>query len=69
MPTLHPDEVTVLDPDADADSLRRTLARLARGPARDGAMTIPSQATLVTQESAREADAELYGPVHLRRGS
>jgi FlaA1/EpsC-like NDP-sugar epimerase len=69
VPMLHPDEVTVLDPNADADSLRRTLARLARGPARDGVMTVPSQATLVTHESAREADAELYGPVRLRHGS
>ena len=69
VPMLHPDQVTLLDPEADADSLRRTLAKLARGPARDGVMTIPSQATLVTQESTREADAELYGPVHLRRGS
>jgi FlaA1/EpsC-like NDP-sugar epimerase len=69
VPILHPDEVTVLDPEADADSLRRTLARLACGPARDGAVTIPSQATLVTQDYAREPAAELYGPVHLRRGS
>ena len=72
VPMLHPDEVTVLDPEADADSLRRTLARLARGPAHDGAMTIPSQATLVTQEAdadaTRDADAELYGRVHLPRG-
>jgi FlaA1/EpsC-like NDP-sugar epimerase len=69
VPKLHPDQVTLLDPEADADSLRRTLARLARGPAYDGAMTIPSQTSLVTQESAREADAELYGPVQPRRGS
>ncbi|HLY66393.1 MAG TPA: nucleoside-diphosphate sugar epimerase/dehydratase [Chloroflexota bacterium] len=69
VPMLHPDQVTFLDPEADADSLRRTLARLARGPGRNGVMTIPSQATLVTQESAREADVELYGPVHLRRSS
>ena len=72
VPMLHPDQVTVLDPEADAGSLRRTLARLARGPAHDGAVTIPSQATLVTQEAdadaTRDADAELYGRVHLRRG-
>jgi FlaA1/EpsC-like NDP-sugar epimerase len=53
VPMLHPREVTVLDPDADAYSLRWALARLARRPAGDGAVTIPSQASLV----------------HLRRGS
>jgi FlaA1/EpsC-like NDP-sugar epimerase len=72
VPMLHPDEVTALDPEADADSLRWTLARLARGPAHDGAMIIPSQATLVTREAGadatRDADAELYSRVHLRRG-
>ncbi len=72
VPMLHPDQVTLLDPEADADSLRRTLARLAQGPTHDGAMTIPSQATLVTRETdadaTRDADAALYGRVHLPRG-
>jgi FlaA1/EpsC-like NDP-sugar epimerase len=69
VPILHPDEVAVLDPEADADSLRRTLARLARGPVRDDAMSIPPQAALATQESDREGNAQLYGPIDLRRGS
>ncbi len=49
VPMLHPDEVTALDPDADADSLRRALARLARGASRDGTMAIPPQATALVQ--------------------
>ena len=49
VPILHPDEVTALDPGAEADSLRRALARLARGAARDGTMTIPAQATSLVQ--------------------
>jgi FlaA1/EpsC-like NDP-sugar epimerase len=69
VPILHPDEVAVLDPEADAASLRRTLARLARAPVRDDAMSIPSQATSATQESAPEGSAQLYGPVQLRHGS
>jgi FlaA1/EpsC-like NDP-sugar epimerase len=43
VPALSPDEVTALDPDADADSLRRTLARHACGPSREGTVAIPSQ--------------------------
>jgi FlaA1/EpsC-like NDP-sugar epimerase len=49
VPMLHPDEVTVLDPDADGDSLRRDLARLARGSSHDGTMAIPPQATALVQ--------------------
>jgi FlaA1/EpsC-like NDP-sugar epimerase len=45
VPTLHPDEVTVLDPDTDTDSLRRALARLARVASRDDTVAVPSQAT------------------------
>ncbi len=54
VPVLDPGEVTVLDPNADAGSLRRALARLARGTSRDGTMAIPSQAS---------------GPLPMRRGS
>jgi FlaA1/EpsC-like NDP-sugar epimerase len=45
VPTLHPDEVTVLDPDVDTESLRRALARLARGASRSETIAVPSQAT------------------------
>jgi FlaA1/EpsC-like NDP-sugar epimerase len=45
VPTLHPDEVTVLDPDTDTDSLRRALASLARGVSRSETIAVPSQAT------------------------
>jgi len=49
VPMLSPDEVTVLDPDAGADSLRRALARLARTGSYDGGMAIPPQATALVQ--------------------
>jgi FlaA1/EpsC-like NDP-sugar epimerase len=43
VPPLSADEVTALDPLADADSLRQALARLARGPYQDGSKTVPLQ--------------------------
>ena len=43
VPPLSADEVTALDPDADADSLCHELARLARGSSHDGARAIPAQ--------------------------
>jgi hypothetical protein len=61
---LSPDEVTILDPDAGADSLRRALAALARGTSVEVAMTIPPQAV----RPADGADARLYGRVRMRRG-
>jgi FlaA1/EpsC-like NDP-sugar epimerase len=64
VPVLHPDEVAVLDPDADAASLRRALARLARGPAYDGAITIPPQAV----PSANGAGAKLSGRADMQHG-
>ena len=41
VPPLSADEVTVLDTDADAETLRRALARLARGSANAGTVTAP----------------------------
>jgi FlaA1/EpsC-like NDP-sugar epimerase len=43
VPPLRPEEVTALDPGADADSLRRALAECARGPSGAGAVTVPLQ--------------------------
>jgi len=43
VPPLNPEEVTALDPDADARSLRRALARYACGHSGDGATTVPLQ--------------------------
>jgi FlaA1/EpsC-like NDP-sugar epimerase len=43
VPPLRPAEVTALDPDADADSVRHALARCARGPSDDSAVTVPLQ--------------------------
>jgi FlaA1/EpsC-like NDP-sugar epimerase len=60
VPALRPEEVTVLDPDVDADSLRRALARHARGPSHDGVMIIPPQ-NQAGALAAREADASLVG--------
>jgi FlaA1/EpsC-like NDP-sugar epimerase len=45
VPPLSADEVTALDPFADADSLRQALAELARGPSRHDPKTIPLQNT------------------------
>ncbi len=60
VPPLSADEVTDLDPHADADSLRRALARLARGSSDGGTKTIPPQSsrdTLAAGED-RQADGE-----------
>ena len=43
VPPLSAAEVAVLDPDADADSLYRELARLARGSSHDGRRAVPAQ--------------------------
>ena len=43
VPPLSAAEVVVLDPDADADSLYRELARLARSSSHDGRRAIPAQ--------------------------
>ena len=43
VPPLSADEVTALDPDADADTLYRELARLALGSSHDRARAIPAQ--------------------------
>jgi FlaA1/EpsC-like NDP-sugar epimerase len=43
VPPLSAAEVAVLDPDADADSVYRELARLARGSSPDGRRAVPAQ--------------------------
>ena len=64
VPPLSADEVTVLDPDADADSLRRELARLASSPSRDGARAIParSRATTAAGEARETEDSRPVPP-------
>ena len=56
VPALSADEVNVLDPDADVDTLCRDLARLAHGSGHDGARAFPAQSP-----AAREAEAESAG--------
>jgi len=56
VPPLSADEVTVLDPDADAVSLCQDLTRLALGPSHDGVRAFPAQS-----RAAREAEAEHSG--------
>jgi FlaA1/EpsC-like NDP-sugar epimerase len=54
VPALNPREVTALDPDADAHSLRQALARYAYGDSGDGtaAVPLPDRAgTLPAQEA------------------
>ena len=41
VPALDPAEVAALDPEADADSLRRALARYACGDSGDAASVVP----------------------------
>ena len=62
VPPLSADEVTALDPDADADSLCRDLARVALGSSHDGERAIPAQsrATWAAGE-AGEAETEQSG--------
>jgi FlaA1/EpsC-like NDP-sugar epimerase len=43
VPPLRPADVAALDPDADADSVRRALARCACGPSGEGTVTVPLQ--------------------------
>jgi FlaA1/EpsC-like NDP-sugar epimerase len=43
VPPLSAAEVAVLDPDADADSVYRELARLARSSSHDGMRSVPAQ--------------------------
>src|SRR6266851_2438043 len=56
VPPLNPGDVTALDPDADAHSLRQALARYACGYPGDGATTLPFQDQA---GPAQEADAKL----------
>src|SRR6266536_1508295 len=60
VPALRTDRVTGLDPDADAGSLRRVLARCARDVSGVGTLTIPPQA-LAGPPAAREADRRPAG--------
>ena len=64
VPMLSPDEITILDPETPADSLRRVLAGLAHVPAEDGALTIPLQAA----PGGRDADPELSSRFPTRHG-
>ena len=61
VPPLSADEVAVLDPDADADSLCRDLARLALGSSHDGGRAVPAQ-SLATWAAGKEAEAERSEP-------
>jgi FlaA1/EpsC-like NDP-sugar epimerase len=65
VPTLWPGEVTALDPDADAGSLRQALARCACSPSGDGTTTRPFE-DRVGALAAREAGATLAGWPHPR---
>jgi FlaA1/EpsC-like NDP-sugar epimerase len=60
VPPLSADEVTVVDPDGDAGSLYRELARLAGGSSHDGARTIPvqSRATVPGPEARESGEAQ-----------
>jgi FlaA1/EpsC-like NDP-sugar epimerase len=59
VPPLSADEVTVLDPDADADSLCRELTRLALGSSHDGVRDFPAQSRAI--QEPEEAGVELSG--------
>jgi FlaA1/EpsC-like NDP-sugar epimerase len=63
VPPLSADEVTGLDPHADADSLRRALAQLARGSSGGGIKTIPPQSSrdALAAGEDRQADGEPAG--------
>jgi FlaA1/EpsC-like NDP-sugar epimerase len=56
VPPLNPGDVTALDPDADAHSLRQALARYACGYPGDGTTTLPFQDRA---GPAQETDARL----------
>jgi FlaA1/EpsC-like NDP-sugar epimerase len=60
VPELCPDEVTTLDAQADASSLRLALARHACGPSAEGTVTIPRQDQAGVR-AAGEAKAKLAG--------
>ncbi len=66
-PALRPDEITALDPGADADSIRLALARHACGPVEGDGLTIPAQ-DHGGVKAVREAGAKLAGvPGPVRR--
>jgi hypothetical protein len=57
VPPLSADEITVVDPNADAAFLRRELARLASSPSRDGAWVIRARSRAATAAwEARETE-------------
>ena len=58
VPALRPEEISALDPDTDADSIRRALARHACGRLRDCDLTIPAQDRSGVH-ALGEADAKL----------
>jgi FlaA1/EpsC-like NDP-sugar epimerase len=60
VPPLSAEEVTIVDAEADADSLRGELARLARGSSHHGARAIPAQsrATLPGPEVRESGEEE-----------
>ncbi|MGH3186218.1 MAG: SDR family NAD(P)-dependent oxidoreductase [Streptosporangiaceae bacterium] len=67
VPALRPDQITALDPGADADSLRLALARHACGPVEGEGLIIPAQDNTGVK-AAREAGAKLAGaPDPVRR--
>jgi FlaA1/EpsC-like NDP-sugar epimerase len=62
VPPLSADQVTVLDPDADSDSLCRDLARVALGSSHDGGRVIPAQSLATwAAEEVGEAETEPSG--------
>jgi FlaA1/EpsC-like NDP-sugar epimerase len=60
VPALRPDEITALDPGADADSIRLALARHACGPAEGDGLIIPAQ-DHTGVKAVRETGAKLSG--------
>ena len=60
VPALNPGEVTALDPDADADSLRQALARYACGESGDGTTAGPFE-DRARPLPAQEAEPRLAG--------
>ncbi len=68
VPPLSADEITVVDPNADAAFLRRELARLASSPSRDGAWVIRarSRATTAAWEARETEEAETGQSRHPR---
>ena len=69
VPALDPGEITDLDPDADARSLRQALARYACGYSGDGTTTVPSQDQVGPAQEAGPGLADWPRPRSARLGA